>query len=287
MANFKLLLNDGTSELLLNVASSVLLLNDKDTSDNCDLLLNDGTSKLLYNDAVSIVLLDDESCGSTPTPGAAEGGVGGRVRKKAGRQLSQGDLGPRPTTISSAESKGKIILKLSGESKSKLSFTSRVESIGEPWGMKGSSHAKIIITTRNESMSKLLTKAHAESWGITHPSVVMERVNSNNIKLAKINHYREILNQIDETYQTTPHKVEIKGFEFNEVCHNEQLIAFTHSSSFIGNVRYNTETQEMRVILNGKSYNFCGVPQRIYDAFEGANSKGAFFARSIRTQFDC
>jgi hypothetical protein len=43
----------------------------------------------------------------------------------------------------------------------------------------------------------------------------------------------------------------------------------------------------MRVILNGKTYNFCNVPHRIYDAFEGSDSKGAFFARSIRTQFDC
>jgi len=43
----------------------------------------------------------------------------------------------------------------------------------------------------------------------------------------------------------------------------------------------------MRIILNGVIYNFCNVPERIFDSFSGADSKGAFFNRNIKTQFDC
>lgn len=64
-------------------------------------------------------------------------------------------------------------------------------------------------------------------------------------------------------------------------------MAFTASSSFVGNVRYDKDTQEMRILLNGNAYNFCDVPQRKYDAFEGSGSKGAFFNREIKEQHDC
>jgi hypothetical protein len=43
----------------------------------------------------------------------------------------------------------------------------------------------------------------------------------------------------------------------------------------------------MEILLNGKRYNFCNVPQRVYDGFEGADSKGAYFNRIIKGQFDC
>lgn len=43
----------------------------------------------------------------------------------------------------------------------------------------------------------------------------------------------------------------------------------------------------MTVILNGQEYDFCGVPERKYDAFEGADSKGEYFNREIKTQHDC
>jgi len=65
------------------------------------------------------------------------------------------------------------------------------------------------------------------------------------------------------------------------------FVAFTASSSFVGNVRYDKDTQEMRILLNENAYNFCNVPQRKYDSFEGSGSKGAFFNRSIKGQFDC
>lgn len=76
-------------------------------------------------------------------------------------------------------------------------------------------------------------------------------------------------------------------FEFDEEVTDEKLRAFTHSSSFVGNVRYNSEDSSMRIILNGKNYDFCSVPERIFDSFEGADSKGAFFNRNIKEQFSC
>ncbi len=87
-----------------------------------------------------------------------------------------------------------------------------------------------------------------------------------------------------------------KEFNFTEaldehwtaIIQEVRFRAFTHTSSFVGNVKYDQDEQMMEIILNGvKTYEFCQVPERVYDAFEGANSKGAYFNRNIRTQFDC
>ena len=86
-----------------------------------------------------------------------------------------------------------------------------------------------------------------------------------------------------------------RGFEFSEnldehwkqVVQEARFRAFTHSSSFVGNVRYDQDLQEMTIILNGKEYDFCNVPERKYDAFEGASSKGKFFNDELKGQHDC
>ena len=62
---------------------------------------------------------------------------------------------------------------------------------------------------------------------------------------------------------------------------------FDQSSSFVGQVTYTPDLNTMEINLNGKVYGFCGVPERIFDAFEAAPSKGAYFGRSIRGQFNC
>ena len=84
-----------------------------------------------------------------------------------------------------------------------------------------------------------------------------------------------------------------KKFEFKE-SHKaweklltERTVAFTHSSSFVGQVIYDSETQDMKITLSGESYVFCNVPDRVFDAFEGSGSKGDFFNREIRELFDC
>lgn len=78
-----------------------------------------------------------------------------------------------------------------------------------------------------------------------------------------------------------------KTFDINEIIHDEKLRAFTHSSSWIGNVKYDTETKIMHVLMNGKAYEHCGVEEIDFDAFEGAPSKGEHWWRFIKEQFNC
>jgi len=88
---------------------------------------------------------------------------------------------------------------------------------------------------------------------------------------------------------------ESKEFSFSEnldehwlnIIQEVRFRAFTHTSSFVGNVRYDQDLQEMTIILNGKEYTFCNVPERKFEAFRGADSKGAYFNRNIRTLHDC
>ena len=74
---------------------------------------------------------------------------------------------------------------------------------------------------------------------------------------------------------------------WTEVIAEVRFRAFTHSSSFVGNVKYDQDNQTMEIILNGKTYNFCNVAERLFDSFEGASSKGAFFNREIKQLHDC
>lgn len=63
--------------------------------------------------------------------------------------------------------------------------------------------------------------------------------------------------------------------------------SFNQPSSFVGQVDYFPEDLSMEVRLNGKLYAFCDVPERKFDSWEGASSKGAFFNREIKTLHDC
>ena len=261
---------------------------------NCKILLNDGSSNILLNDGSSVILLNDDTCsdGPTPTPTGGTGGRTTRVRKTAGKQLISDNLGNRPTIIAEGQSRATTVLYSRAKSRSKL--IARTEAYSKAKNvpfLSGKSISKLNIPTNYESVAKLYYIENSESWGILHPSVASQRLSkeANEMRAyAKLMTYMNMLESIDKMYVTnTEASPKIKSFEFSEKTNNEELIAFTHSSSFVGNVRYNTETQEMRILLNGKAYNFCGVPQRIYESFQGADSKGAFFNRSIKTQFDC
>ncbi len=74
---------------------------------------------------------------------------------------------------------------------------------------------------------------------------------------------------------------------WKQVIAEVRFKAFTHSSSFVGNVKYDQDNQSMEIILNGRTYNFCNVSERLFDSFQGADSKGAFFNREIKTLHDC
>ena len=63
--------------------------------------------------------------------------------------------------------------------------------------------------------------------------------------------------------------------------------SFNQPSSFVGQVEYFPDELSMNIRLNNKLYSFCNVSERLYDSFEGAGSKGAFFNREIKTLHDC
>ena len=95
-------------------------------------------------------------------------------------------------------------------------------------------------------------------------------------------------------HPTATVKKKKRHFEFVETTNDDWVAiseakfkAFTHSSSFVGNVRYDADESTMRIKLNGKNYDFCNVSERLYDSFEGSNSKGAFFNREIKSLHDC
>jgi len=62
---------------------------------------------------------------------------------------------------------------------------------------------------------------------------------------------------------------------------------FNLTSSFVGEVIWDPETSGMTIELNNVKYNFCNVPHRIFESFQGAASKGAYFTRIIKGQYNC
>jgi len=86
--------------------------------------------------------------------------------------------------------------------------------------------------------------------------------------------------------KTKDDKAEMIEFTFDEAIDDIEP-DFEHTSSFVGKVRYFPRSQQMAIILGDKNYDFCGIPQRVFDAFAGAPSKGAFFNREIKQQYTC
>ncbi len=67
----------------------------------------------------------------------------------------------------------------------------------------------------------------------------------------------------------------------------EREVSFDEPSTVVGRVTYNIDFQSMEVELNSTVYNYCNVPQSIFDSFAGAASKGAFYNRAVKGQFSC
>lgn len=81
-------------------------------------------------------------------------------------------------------------------------------------------------------------------------------------------------------------------FTFNESStlweqDDDREKSFDAPSTVVGRVVYTPDLQTMEIELPGKTYNYCGVPERIFDAFKGASSKGAFYNREIKGIFTC
>ena len=94
-----------------------------------------------------------------------------------------------------------------------------------------------------------------------------------------------------ETKVQNQHTIEQKSqFETEKAQIEEDLLReeeFNHASSFIGTVVYSIDMQSMEIQMGGRMYPYCGVPQRLYDGFKGAGSKGAFFNREIKGIYEC
>ena len=100
----------------------------------------------------------------------------------------------------------------------------------------------------------------------------------------------EFVEAIDDSWREVEHYLiedSTNSGQKSDTVGNPEFKAFTHSSSFVGNVLWDRESREMDILLNGNKYHFCNVSERLFDSFEGASSKGAFFNREIKTLHDC
>ena len=100
----------------------------------------------------------------------------------------------------------------------------------------------------------------------------------------------EFVEAIDDSWKELEHYLiedSTNSGQKSDTVGNPEFRSFTHSSSFVGNVIWDRESLGMNIILNGSTYSFCNVSERLFDSFEGADSKGAFFNREIKTLHDC
>ena len=256
------------------------------------LLLNSGGGVLL-NDGTSFVLLNAEG------PAHITGGSsGGRIKKKVGQRIINDVLGPRPVLNTDGVSTSRILLRVENRSLARLVVNHIIHSKSKikRYFEKGYSLAR--LSYRQDVLSESKTVIFMRENTLKEVSELIKNMQNNLslkteksigklkrlLRLQEIHSKLEFLDGIDGMFDVKP---VIEGFEFDEQIEEPTLIAFTHSSSFIGNVRFNTDTQEMTMLLNGKRYFWCRVPRRVYDAFEGANSKGSFFNREIKGLYDC
>lgn len=109
---------------------------------------------------------------------------------------------------------------------------------------------------------------------------------------AKLN-FKPMLEMIQRNLLILEGRVETFAFEDTNIpavgdpINFDREPTFQNPSSFVGLVTYFPDTQDMIVVLNGKPYNYCNVPQRVFDAFKGADSPGAYYNRNIKGLLTC
>jgi len=156
------------------------------------ILLNDSKGVLLNDDTLGFALLN--AVGTTHAIAA-----GGKSKRK-GAHLVQGELGTKPEFVSSGESVGKLILTRHGISHSKLSISTEniSQGITVPYQI-GYSNSDILIPTKNHSTSQLIYKTPGESWGVSHPSIVMEKFLKDKLaKLKRLMEFSALLHQVED-----------------------------------------------------------------------------------------
>lgn len=59
-------------------------------------------------------------------------------------------------------------------------------------------------------------------------------------------------------------------------------------SSAISEVGYDAATQHMKIaFVQGRTYDFCGVPESVFDGLLKAASKGRYYDEHIRDRYPC
>lgn len=59
-------------------------------------------------------------------------------------------------------------------------------------------------------------------------------------------------------------------------------------SSAILAVGYDSATRRMKITFTqGNTYDFCGVPQHVYDGLMRAGSKGTYYNEHIKDRYQC
>jgi hypothetical protein len=60
------------------------------------------------------------------------------------------------------------------------------------------------------------------------------------------------------------------------------------SSSAISHIGYNKDTKQMKITFKKSgTYDYCGVPKDVFDAFFNASSIGIYHAKHIRDKYVC
>jgi hypothetical protein len=60
------------------------------------------------------------------------------------------------------------------------------------------------------------------------------------------------------------------------------------NSSAISAVGYDSSTRRMKItFVQGQAYDFCGVPQQVFDGFLRASSKGSYYNDYIKDRYQC
>jgi hypothetical protein len=59
-------------------------------------------------------------------------------------------------------------------------------------------------------------------------------------------------------------------------------------SSAISYIGYDSDTKQMKITFKqGKTYDYCGVPQSVFDAFLKASSIGKYYDQYIKDNYNC
>jgi len=264
--------------------------------------INDAGDTLEINDSADQLLILDD----TITAPAVGGGEGGRSTQKGVSVFDQDrSLGERPIKKAPAKSEAKLLVHVEAKSKGLILIPLKAfsESLITKSLGRGISVSKIMVTEKIHTIARIRLQEKFESYGYIHrgelianATKLLTKTTSHLEKLRKLTKLSMLFNlaeSIDSIYKEQKPK-KFKTFDFEEspeqwqgILTEQKFKAFTHSSSFVGNVRYDQDEQSMRILLNGTPYKFCGVPERTFDSFQGADSKGAFFARNIKGQFNC